>query len=180
MGRQRKVSGFTLLELLCTLGIVAVVLGFAVPSFARMLADAELRAASSGLSVALAGARLRAVETRQAVSVCPLDAGGRCAPGSDWSRGWMVFDDPRRAGVPANRDAVVEVARQSGAGSIRSTSGRALLTFRPDGTSAGSNVTLSLCNADHPGLGRQVVVNNVGRTRSGPLPPGWACPSRRA
>jgi len=178
MQRQGRASGFSLLELLVTLGIAGIVMGFAVPSFARLLADAELRAGSSALSVALAAARMRAVATRRPVSVCPLDDAGACRPGSDWSRGWMVFDDPRQHGRPIGREAIVEVSALDGRGIVRSTGGRPLLTFRPDGSSAGSNVTLSLCHPDHPGLGRQIVLNNAGRARSGPLPPGWACTPR--
>jgi type IV fimbrial biogenesis protein FimT len=169
-------TGITLVELLCALAIGAIVLAFGAPSMGRLLAESQVRAHSSALSVALAAARLRAIERRSPVSLCPLDAAGRCVPAADWSAGWMVFDDPRRAGQPSSPAAVIEVRQAADAAlRIASTGGRRLLTFRPDGTSAGSNVTLTLCHAGHPGVGRQVVVSNVGRARSGPLPRGWEC-----
>ena len=169
-------TGITLVELLCVLAIGAVVLAFGLPSMGRMLGESRVRAHSSALSVALAGARLRAVERRIPVSLCPLDAEGQCRPGADWSGGWMVFDDPRGTGRPASPAAVFEIVHGSDpALRIASTGGRRVVTFRPDGTSAGSNVTLTVCHAAHPGVGRQVVVSNVGRARSGPLPRGWEC-----
>jgi len=169
-------AGFSLVELLTAVAVAATVLAFGVPSMARMLAESQVRSQSSALSVALAAARLRAVERQHPVGVCPLDATGACQPAANWSLGWMVFDDPRGAGRPETADAVVEVA-QIPAATIRvsSTAGRRSVVFRRDGSSAGSNITLTLCHPDHEDVGRQVVVSNVGRTRSGPMPRGWAC-----
>jgi type IV fimbrial biogenesis protein FimT len=171
----RTAHGFTLLELLVSVVILSIVLTFGVPTLERYVAEASLRSESSALTVALAGARLRAVETGRPVTVCPRNAGGQCARTADWSRGWLVFDDPEQNGRferPLDvREAMILDSRRR----IRSTGGRTRLTFRADGTSAGSNVTLTLCDPAHAGVGRQVVVNNVGRTRAGPLPSGWRC-----
>lgn len=177
MPSTSREAGLSLVELLTALAVSATVLAFGVPSMARMLAESQVRAQSSALSVALAAARMRAVERQHRVGVCPLDATGACQPDADWSLGWMVFDDPRGAGRPASPDAVVEIAEAPAATvRITSTTGRRSLVFRTDGSSAGSNVSLTLCHPAHEGVGRQVVVSNVGRTRSGPLPSGWACP----
>lgn len=177
MPSTSRETGVSLVELLTALAVSATVLAFGVPSMGRMLAESQVRAHSSALSVALAAARLRAVERQHPVGVCPLDAAGQCEPAADWSRGWMVFDDPRATGRPALATAVIEV-NQVPAATVRitSTSGRRSLVFRKDGSSAGSNVSLTLCHPAHEGIGRQVVVSNVGRARSGPLPRGWHCP----
>jgi type IV fimbrial biogenesis protein FimT len=178
MPQLRRNVGFTIVELLSSLAILSLLLMFAVPSMARMLAEADLRARSSALSVALASARLRAVETGRTVSVCAREATGACRPSADWSRGWLVFDNPRRRGQPETPTAVrtsepIDAPHLV----VSSTGGRRILAFRPDGTSSGSNVTLTLCDRRHPQMGRQIVVNNVGRVRSGPLPVGWSCAS---
>jgi type IV fimbrial biogenesis protein FimT len=124
----------------------------------------------------VARARLRAVETGKLVSLCPRAAAARCRTDTDWSHGWLVFDDPGRRGQPSGPPAVrEEEVLDGGQISIESTRGRRLLSFRSDGSSAGSNVTLSLCHPGHPGVGRQLIISNVGRLRSDDLPNAWAC-----
>lgn len=173
---QARHRGFTVTELLSGLGILALLATFAVPSMARMLAEADLRARSSALSVALASARLRAVETGKTVSVCARGAADACSASPDWSGGWMVFDDPRRRGEPETATAVQAVEPiDTPHLVVSSTSGRRVLGFRPNGSATGSNVTLTLCDRRYPRMGRQIVVNNAGRVRSGPLPVDWNC-----
>ncbi len=169
-------TGLSIIELIVALAIIAIVLTFGVPSLGRLLATAEVRAQASALRVALAAARMRAVERQHPVGLCPLDRDGECMPAADWSRGWMVFDDPRSMGRPRSPAAVFEV-RHDATPQVRasSTAGRRSVVFRRDGTSAGSNVTVTLCHPGYPGVGRQVVVSNVGRARSGPLPRDWQC-----
>ncbi len=169
-------NGFSLVELLASVSIVGILLTLGVPAFARFAAEAELRAQSSALSVALARGRLRAVETAGMVTVCPSGDATTCQPGTDWSAGWLVFDDAQRLGQPGAARGVLEASVLDPSRLLlTSTSGRRTVRFRADGTSAGSNVTMTLCNPHHQGMGRQLVINNVGRVRSGPLPPGWAC-----
>jgi type IV fimbrial biogenesis protein FimT len=176
MTRSKFSEGLSLVELLATLSIVGILLTLGMPSLARFAAEAELRAQSSALSVALARARLRAVETASIVTVCPSTNATVCQPGTDWSSGWLVFDDGPRAGQPGPARGVLEAALlDPDRLLLSSTSGRRTIRFRADGTSAGSNVTMTLCDPRHPGLGRQLVINNIGRVRSGPLPPGWTC-----
>ena len=175
MGISQR-AGFSLLELLICISIVAALSTVAIPAMGRMLAEIELRSQSSLLSVALARARLRAVERSGVVTVCPSIDGHRCGAAVDWSRGWILFDDAQRLGQPASGAEIVERATLDPAHlRLTSTAGRRSLAFRADGSSAGSNVTLTLCSRVHAGLGRQLIVNNAGRLRTAPLPAGRSC-----
>jgi type IV fimbrial biogenesis protein FimT len=178
MRARRKPGGFTLLELLITLSIVAILLGLAIPSIGNLLAEARLRGHSSELSLALARARMRAVDLGKSVSVCPNDGSGQCRPGRDWSRGWVILDDPNADGVAApgvQAESVFNVP--AGDARISSTAGRPFVTYLADGSSAGSNVTLTLCDPEGRARPRQVIVNNVGRVRSAGLASSVGCPS---
>jgi prepilin-type N-terminal cleavage/methylation domain-containing protein len=96
---NRGLQGFTLVELLTTVLVVAVLLVMVAPSMSALIKRNSLVALHGSLRASLSVARTQAVETGQAVSVCPMGRNGGCAfPSGDWSRGWMVFEDPDHTG----------------------------------------------------------------------------------
>lgn len=139
-----------------------------VPSFSRMFARSAVQAASSELMLSLAHARMRAVTDSASWSLCPSADGSSCTNGIEWTRGWIVFRDPNETGHPGAGDVADRVRRDAGSPTLRSTAGRRLLSFRADGTSAGSNVTLLVCQREQR-IGRRVIVSNTGRARVEPL-----------
>ena len=74
--------GFTLVELMISLLLLAVLLGTGVPSFRSMMAEQRLRAISSDLRIALNTARSEAVKRNRNVVLSPS--------GSGWSGGWSI------------------------------------------------------------------------------------------
>jgi type IV fimbrial biogenesis protein FimT len=84
-------KGFTLIELMITLAVLAIVLGMAAPSFSSMLQDNRASALGSELQGALQFARSEAVKRRQSVVICRSNAAASgCENGTDWSGGWLV------------------------------------------------------------------------------------------
>lgn len=84
-------KGFTLVELMITLAVLAIVLSLAAPSFSSMLRDNRASTLGSELQGALQFARSEAVKRRQSVIICRSNAGGTgCANGDDWASGWLV------------------------------------------------------------------------------------------
>ena len=59
---------------------------------------------------------------------------------------------------------------------VVSTKGRPQLRYLPDGSSAGSNLTISICNNRQQLLGK-VIVNNMGRPRSERPKAATPCPA---
>jgi len=174
----RSNRGFSLVELLVVTAIASFLLLVGAPSFARMFARSAVHATTSELMLSLAQARTRAASDGASWSLCPSENGVACTNGIEWGRGWIVFRDPQETGRPAAGDVADRVQRDPGSQTIRSTAGRRLLSFRADGTSAGSNVTLLVCEPGH-GIGRRVIVSNTGRARVEPLRDGdRACAMR--
>ena len=79
----------------------------------------------------------------------------------------MLFVDEDGNRRPDQGDDVLRQETEPTSRHLRivSTTGRQQLRYLPDGTSAGTNLTLSICN-DHGELLGRVVVNNLGRPRS--------------
>jgi type IV fimbrial biogenesis protein FimT len=90
---MRKNRGFTLIELMVTLAVAAVVLGLAVPNFTQMMRNNNSITAGSELSVAINYARSEAVKRAKRVSLCASSDGLTCLAAGNWKEGWMVFVD---------------------------------------------------------------------------------------
>lgn len=90
---MRKNRGFTLIELMVTLAVAAVVLGIAVPNFSQMMRNNSSITAGAELSVAINYARSEAVKRAKRVSLCASNDGIACLAANNWKEGWMVFVD---------------------------------------------------------------------------------------
>ena len=159
-------AGFTLVELLTTLAIVAVLLAVGLPGFADVLARQQVRTAMHLISTDLAMARNSAIMRARATIVCPGNPLTGCRSDMDWNYGWIVFTDSDGDRQP-NTDADLVRVTEAPAGTpstIRLAATRRFIRYQRNGLSAGTNLTVNVCHKDR--LAGQVVVNNGGRTRS--------------
>ena len=100
-----KTKGFTLLELMITLSILALVMAVAMPSFSSLLTDQKIKSKRNELMSALQYARTEAVTQNRSVSICassnPWDSSPTCSKKTDWSTGWIVFYDASQNTSPS-------------------------------------------------------------------------------
>lgn len=172
---QRNAKGFTLIESMTTVAVLAIALGVGIPSMRALQERARVMRALHLATASLATARIEAIRRNRPVSVCPSADARRCRNDLVWDAGWIVFVDAARSGQPATASDVIQASEGPGPHlSLRSTVGRRLVRFSPNGWSAGSNVTLRLCDAARRQLAR-LVVNNAGRVRSERLDDAPAC-----
>lgn len=101
----RQDSGLTLIELMVTISILAILMVVAIPSFQSMIASSNLTTSTNDLSNTLAQARSNAIRLGGRVTVCESSNGTQCATTGNWEQGWIVFNDPTRSGTTANVDA---------------------------------------------------------------------------
>ena len=107
---SRSVSGqhgLTLLELMVTVAIVAILGTLAAPSFQHMIQANRTRTVALELMDTLNLARSEAVRRGQPVSLCPSRNGSSCATSdAGWDSGWIAFvnEDGLGEGAAATRD----------------------------------------------------------------------------
>lgn len=85
-------SGFTLVELLIALAIVAIIATQAIPNFRVMVQNNKLISQKNEFITTLNLARSEAVKRSSRVTVC-ASSDKRTCNSTDWSQGWIVFSD---------------------------------------------------------------------------------------
>ena len=158
-------AGFTLVETMVALAVVAIVTFMAVPSFRDYAIRTALRAQVSDLAGAIRLARSEAVKRGRTVILCrtadALADNPACASGSDWAGGWVI-----RQGEQPIR---VQPAYANSGGIV--ASGITTLQFLPTGTVVGTGGSFTLrprlpeTDAAYERLSRKICLNAQGVTR---------------
>ncbi len=93
-------DGFTLLELMITLAVAAILAMIAAPSFDALLKSSALKAALTSINGDLRFARGEAVAKAQDVVICASSDGLTCSASNTWDSGWIIFNDTNSNGAP--------------------------------------------------------------------------------
>jgi type IV fimbrial biogenesis protein FimT len=169
-GTGKPKDGFTVLELLVSLSIAAIVTATAAPAFQSFSNNQRVKAAVLELHNDLAAARGEAIFGRQAVVACPGDPAAGCRDSNEWQAGWIVFVDANRDNRRQDTEKVLRENPGFERTIMTSSPGRRQFRFYPDGRSPGSNGSLTICGPGGPAQARKLVVSNVGRIRRDTAP----------
>lgn len=157
---------FTLIELLFTLTVAAILMMVAAPSLQRIVTHVRIVQADNLLVRSLNFSRTEAITRGSATILCPSTDGLQCMPGQNWEGGWLVGIDQNHDFQPDDTPVRVFGSLADGL-RIHSSRGRLRVRFQPDGSAPGSNISLIVCQADQPDSAHSVVVSNIGRPRQG-------------
>ena len=109
-------TGFTLMELLMTIAIAAIVATIGIPSFQYVTNSNRVAGEVNGLLGDLQFARAEAIKEGQPVTVCMSKGGTTCdTTGNAWQSGWIVYSNPTGTGTNTTTPASGSILR------IRST-----------------------------------------------------------
>src|SRR5262245_25530334 len=100
-------KGFTLLELMTAISVMAILLSIGVPSFIQIIRNNRITAQTNELVAALNVARNESIKRGIPVSVCSSTNSATCAGSGTWGTGWIVFTDTGAAGSVTAGDEVL-------------------------------------------------------------------------
>ena len=165
MRTTRHMAGITLVELLTTIAIAAILGGMAAPSFANLMHDTGRTTAVNGFIHSLYLARSEAIKRGRIVSICKSTDGETCNHrAANWDDGWIVFINTDRDELPERDpdEQILSVNDGWEAGSI--TSNRLAYSFRPQAQRV-VNGTLVFCDPRGSAHARAIIISHTGRPR---------------
>lgn len=165
-GQRPYMRGLTLIELLVTLAVLAIVAAAAMPAFDSVTMSNRLTTYGNEFIAAAQAARSEAIKRNANVVMCASSDGSSCLTSGGWQVGWVVFHDPDNDGVLDSGETVIQTRPALQSGYLFKASSGALVA-RFDGTGALSNgpLTFKLCRST-PSVGssdRQVDLSLTGR-----------------
>ncbi|WP_225591893.1 GspH/FimT family pseudopilin [Stenotrophomonas sp. STM01] len=161
-----RARGFSLVELIVTVAIAAILAAIAVPSFRSVINANRLTSQSNDLVASLQLARSEAIKRNAQVSVCGSADGATC--GGGWDSWLTVIESDSTVLHVGTSKAPVEVS-----------SDVARFTFRPDGlssTAVNSAVTFCIPTGSPADNQRTVTLTSAARVNSSRVDGGGACP----
>lgn len=147
VGRRAYAGGLTLIELMTALGIAAILMAVAIPSFRNASLGSRLSASANNLLASVQLARSEAIKRNVAVTLCASADGATCAGGGGWEQGWVVRS---AAEVIQSQQALPDGFLVTQAG------GTAPLSFQPIGIGA-TAAAFTVCRDDPDGSQERVV-----------------------
>ena len=141
---QQASKGFTLIELMITVAVAAIIAMIGVPSFKSLIDQNYVTSASNDLLYHLMLARSEAVKLNTSTIICPLNPQEiNCSTSIDWSTGWGVFLNNTSS---SQEDNVVRVRHLESEIDIQASSS-SLVLFGPLGNASFMEFQLSRDNA---------------------------------
>lgn len=169
---MNRSHGFTLVELMITLLLAAIIMSLAVPGFGDLMRGNRAATQANELVAALNLARSEAVKRGARVSACPSTNQATCANSTDWATGWIVFVDlaANDGAAPVVQDPVLRAwGALAGGGDFE---GPTWVRYRPLGDVDGTSLPpppartfehrVSGCRHDQ---GRDIFINAAGQVR---------------
>jgi len=158
MSTRKNTSGFTLLEMMIAVGIGALIMTMAVPSFRNTINNQRMVAATNELVMSFTLAQSEAIKRVAYVSVCKSDDGATCTGNTtSWNDGWIVFSNASAAspGTVDVEDVLIRVYPGLHEALAVSTLGNVgdFVSFRPSGTlgTSAANLLGTLTTCDYRG-----------------------------
>lgn len=161
--------GFTLIELMITIAIAAILLAVGVPSFADFITNTRISTDSSNLIADLAFARSEAVKRGLPVTVCKKTSGASTCSTGSWSTGRLIFVDLATAGTVGTldgTDTLLRVREDLATGNVLASSGFINAHYIQYLSNASTDSAGSFQLTRSGFTGRNLCVNAAGRVRT--------------
>lgn len=182
---MEKIRGFTIIELLVTMAVLAIVAVIGFPALGNIMTNNRLAGEINDLVATMHYARSEAITRGVSVVVCKSADGAACTAAGDWSQGWIIFTDTdNNQAVNAGAGDVVirAIAGYSSTDAMTGTGNSAdWVSYNRNGFAPLNNANiLRLCDVDAEFEPRGLLFTTTGRVEfhrdASVAPLNQACP----
>ncbi len=161
----KKQGGFTLLELMASIAIVAILTAITLPNLNNFVVQMRVNDEISILKRLLLTTRNAAINSGERAIMCPLTSGGKCT--TDWHKEISVFIDNNNNKTfdAANNEILLVTKSAIKLGDqLIYGKGRVKVAYQPSGHLTGlSNGTFRYCPLAYDDKSRGIVIARSGR-----------------
>ncbi len=160
-------AGFTIIEMMLSIAVAAVILSIGVPSFQGLMERNQLTSGINQFISSMSLARSEAIKRNQRVSICPSADGELCA-GTEYENGWIIFVDRNSNGnrQTASEELVWVSGSLPGNLTLR---GKGCcddnIPYLASGEIFGIAGSVHLCKENDTNKSRKISINRFGRVR---------------
>jgi len=179
LGRRRAAQGMSLIEVMLSITVLAVLVGMATPAATTIVQNSRIRGQASDLLANLAIARAEAAKRGARVTLCPSNTWNQASPacntgtlGTAWEQGYIIFVDTNQNGAVDAGETLLAVNETLAGNNTLTSNGLTnapvnVLQFRPSGAAnIPANGTFKLCDSRSGLFGRTITVSPTGRATS--------------
>ncbi len=143
---KNRISGFTLIEMMVTLAVLAILVTVAIPNYQAFVLNSRMTAQANDFLASLQLARSEAIKRNASVTMS--------AKGDGWEDGWQITD--------AGGNVLRDFPALKGQSSLGSGGDVVTITFQSNGRAAAT--TFNLCGPDISlDPGRDIELSALGR-----------------
>ena len=160
----RGTLGFSMIELMSTVGIAAILATVGAPSLTSFMMNNRISAQTNAFLTDLAQARQEAVKLHVPVVVSAAAAGTTINfTQTNWSYGRAAYADVNASGAYDAGDYIIKVNHKlPGRVALSNADGLSQIQYRPNGTTnAVAGTRFTVCQDGY--LGRDIVITPTGR-----------------
>jgi type IV fimbrial biogenesis protein FimT len=134
---HKRHEGFTLLEMMVAISVLAILVTLAIPSFSEAILSSKLKSYSSYMVSSIYLARGEALKRNTTINLCVSGDGLKCTAGN-WENGWIVL----------SRDQVIHRQQALGKGyKVIELSDQTDLRFQSSGLLS-QTATFTICRTE--------------------------------
>jgi type IV fimbrial biogenesis protein FimT len=157
-------NGFTLVELMITLAVVAILLTVGIPSFRDFIYNSRLTTQANKFVADIAMARSTAIKYQRNAQICVSTSYNAttpaCTGGTNWGAGWVVWIDKDRDSA-IDSDEVIRVSEPFSGTTTFTSAARTDFTYNSRGFVNATDI-LSLCDSRSGETGRDITIRPSG------------------